>query len=94
MCCVSHPLAYLMRPNFIPTDLGVIIRAASKVVWARNTSNQTIHNYYDIRVYENVWTRICNVTCIGVMQFEDHIYELFDRDKIDNILDKLYRHSA
>ena len=94
MCCVSHPLAYLKRPNFIPTVLGVIIRAASKVFWARNTSNQTIHNYYDIRVHENVWTRICNVTCIGVIQFEDHIYERFERDKIDNILDKLYRHSA
>ena len=55
MFCVSHPLADIMRPNFEPTELGVIISANHKVCWARNNSNPTMEEYYDAYVYEHVW---------------------------------------
>ncbi len=51
---VSHPLADIMRPNFEPTELGVIINAKHEIFWARNNSNPTMEEYYDAYVYERV----------------------------------------
>ena len=55
---VSHPLSNKTRPNFLPTDLGVIIRVNHKVFWARNTRNPTIADCCEVRVYENVWMQL------------------------------------
>ena len=37
MRVVLHTIADIMRPNFEPTELGVIINANQKIVWARKT---------------------------------------------------------
>ena len=54
MLFVQHPLVDRMRPNFEPTELGVIINANNKFFLARNNSNPTMEEYYDAYVYDHV----------------------------------------
>ena len=87
MVYVSRPLADLMRPYYFykkKTDLGVKIRANWKVFVARNTSNPTIDEYYEVRVYENVWMHTYNVNLKAQIQFEDKIYEHSHRETCDD----------
>ena len=78
---VSHPIADLMRPKSLPTDLGVIIRVNHKVFWARNTRNPTIADYCEVRVYENVWMQLYIVIILSQIQYEDKLYEHIHVDK-------------
>ena len=64
-----------------PTDIGVIIRANDKVFWARNSSNPIMEEFYEIRVYANVWLTKYRVQYIAQLQFEDKLYEHIHRDK-------------
>ena len=52
---VPHPVADKRYFIFTPTDIGVIIRTNDKVFLARNSSNPTMEDVYDMRVYNNVW---------------------------------------
>ena len=47
MLYLSHALADIMRPNFEPTELGVIIHANYNICWARKNNNPTMEEYYD-----------------------------------------------
>ena len=55
MSYVSHPIADRLYRITTPTGIGVINRANDKVFWARNSSNPTMEDVYEIPVYENVW---------------------------------------
>ena len=81
----SHHLSDLMRPTCIPNGLGVIFHEDATGFWARSTINQTIDNYYEVRVCANVLKLNCNVTYIGMIQFEDNIYEHINRDKLNKL---------
>ena len=59
-----------MRPNLEPTELGVIIRANHKILWARNNSNPTMEEYYDAYVYEHVWMHKYKAKRIRQIRFE------------------------
>ena len=45
---LSHPKAYSVYNITTPTDIGVIIRPNDKVFWARNISNPTMEEFYEI----------------------------------------------
>ena len=42
-------------------------------------------NNYEVRVIENVWKHKCNVKFLGLIQFEDKIYEHMHGGKINNL---------
>ena len=73
MSYVAHPIVDIMSRITTPFYIGVIIRANDKVFWARNSSNPTMEEFSEIRVYENVWMHKYEVQFISQIQFEDKL---------------------
>ena len=55
MLYTTHPIADIMKINFVTTNLGIKIQVYSRVFWARNTSNPTIEELSEEYVCEIVW---------------------------------------
>ena len=71
-----------MRIIYSHNDLGVTIRVHYQVFWARNTSDPTTNDYYEVRVNANFWAHKSNLKLSSQIQFEDTLYKHDHRDQI------------